>query len=141
MTDEKKAGKKDAEAETGNERRRDAESKGVAHRIWLASLGLVEVAGENGGRLFDYLVEKGESFEARHRDQFDSAGERARETARAARSGVENGWARVSEGVETKVSSALSRVGVTTRELERLRKRVEEISSRVDELKPDAVKS
>lgn len=139
MTDEKKTGTKESESET--ERRQNVGSKGVPHKIWLASLGLVDVATENGGRLFEYLVEKGESFEARHRDQFDGAREKAREAGRAARSGAERGWSRVSEGVETRVSSAFSRVGVTGRELEKLRKRLDEISSRVDELKPDAVKS
>ena len=42
------------------------------------------------------------------------------------------------EKVDDKVSSALSKVGVTGRELGALKKRVDDLSAKVDELKPEA---
>ena len=40
-----------------------------AHDIWLAGLGAYSRAGKEGGRLFERLVELGESVERTARDQ------------------------------------------------------------------------
>ena len=123
-----------------NETTETTEERSGAHKAWLASLGVVEVALENGGRLFDYLVEKGESFEARHQEDFDGAKQRAREAGRGARDRVQATWNRVSSSVDGKVSAAFSRVGVSEEEIESLKARVEDLSLKVEGLRPDPAK-
>ena len=42
-----------------------------AHRIWLAGLGALAAAEEEGNKVFRGLVERGEKFEERRRQDFD----------------------------------------------------------------------
>ena len=128
--------KKETKAETET-----SEARSGPQRVWLASLGVVEVALQNGGRLFDYLVDQGESFEARHQEDFDGAKQRASEAGRGARDKVQATWERVSSSVDSKMSAAFSRVGVSEEEIEDLKARVEDLSSKVEGLSPDSAKA
>jgi len=109
----------------------------LLHSIWLLGLGAVAVTEEGVTKLYRHLLEKGEEFEGRHKDSFDGARRKARETGREVKSRVEKGWSQVGETVDSKVSSALSKVGLTGRELAELKKRVDQLSQKVDELKPE----
>jgi poly(hydroxyalkanoate) granule-associated protein len=112
----------------------------VGHKAWLVGLGVIEVAIESGGHLFGYLAEKGESFEARHKEDFDGTRDRAREAGREAKEKVQTTWKRVSSTVDEKVSSAFSRAGVSGDEIEDLKARVEDLTSKVEGLSPETAK-
>jgi poly(hydroxyalkanoate) granule-associated protein len=107
----------------------------AAHQIWLAGLGAVATAEEEGGKLFRTLVDRGTQFEERVSEPLGKAGGRVREAfsetqrrASQAASGVERSF---DEGV----GRAMRRLGLPTREeLRTLTERIEELASRLDEL-------
>lgn len=100
--------------------------KDSAHRIWLAGLGALAAAEEEGSKLFSRMVERGKGFEADGKDQFAKAKKKA-----------EKVYEDVSETVDEKVTAALHRLGVPTREeIKHLTKKVEELTAKVEQLKP-----
>jgi poly(hydroxyalkanoate) granule-associated protein len=104
------------------------EVKDSAHRIWLAGLGALAAAEEEGSKLFSRLVERGKGFEADGKEQFAKAKKKA-----------EKAYEDVSETVDEKVTAALHRMGVPTRdEIKHLTKKVEELTAKVEQLKPKA---
>lgn len=103
-----------------------SELKESAHRIWLAGLGALAVAEEEGSKLFRTLVERGEEMETRGREGVKEAGGRARKRAATA-------WDSLEEGFESRVGSVLQHLGVPTRaELEELSRRVEELTAALE---------
>ncbi len=141
------------------------------HKVWLAGLGALSTAGEEGSKLFKNLVEKGEAYEKRSRDRLDDvtsevkakveeAADRAKEAADKAKGSaestwdkveskaestwdkVESTWDKVEHKVDESVSDALGRFGVPSRdEIATLTKRVEELTTVVEKLKKPAAKA
>jgi poly(hydroxyalkanoate) granule-associated protein len=106
------------------------EMKDSAHRIWLAGLGALSVAEEEGTKLFKNLVERGKDFETRGKVEADKMKDKAKAKA-------ESAWEGVGNKVDEAVSGALHRLGVPTREeIQRLTKRVEELNHKIDMLRP-----
>jgi poly(hydroxyalkanoate) granule-associated protein len=105
--------------------------------IWLVGLGTVAATGDGAVKLYGFLREQGVAFESRHKDGLDGARDRVVKVSREAKTRIESGYRQVSEKVEGKVSSAMSRVGVGRRELGALNERVEELSAKVEQLKPE----
>lgn len=111
-----------------DEKKIQDEVKDSAHRIWLAGLGALAAAEEEGSKLFSRLVERGKGFEADGKEQFAKAKKKA-----------EKVYEDVTETVDDKVTAALHRLGVPTREeIKRLTKKVEELTAKVEQLKPKA---
>jgi len=96
-----------------------------AHRIWLAGLGALAVAGEEGRALFQTLVARGEEYEARgatHVARVKSKVAGARATVGAA---VEKAQVELDE----RVARAMHRLGVPSRdEIAELARRVEDLT-------------
>jgi poly(hydroxyalkanoate) granule-associated protein len=106
------------------------ELKESAHRIWLAGLGALAAAGEEGSKVFDRLVDRGREYETRGRDE-------ARKQYEGARSSAEDLWKTWSEKIDESVTKALHRMGVPSRdEIHNLTRRVEELNAKVEMLKP-----
>ena len=104
-----------------------------AHRIWLAGLGAVAMAEEEGSKFLSTLVDKGEKYEARQRKQLDKVLRRVDD----AKGKAGSTWGKVEDTIDKKVGEALKRMGVPTRsEINKLTKRVEELTLKVDQLKP-----
>jgi poly(hydroxyalkanoate) granule-associated protein len=104
-----------------------------AHRIWLAGLGAVAMAEEEGSKLLSTLVDKGEKFETKQRKQLDKVLRRVDD----AKGKAGSTWGKVEDTMDKKVGDALKRMGVPTRsEINKLTKRVEELTLKVDQLKP-----
>ena len=61
------------------------ELKTSAHRIWLAGLGAMAVAEEEGSKLFKSLVERGESYEGKGREELDRIRKAVEEVADSAK--------------------------------------------------------
>lgn len=102
-----------------------------AHNVWLAGLGAVALAEDEGGKLFQSLVEKGRTFEERGKGQV----EKARGAVSGARTVAESYWETFERTLDEKLTGALHRVGVPTKnEIDTLTKRVEELTTSIENL-------
>lgn len=100
------------------------EIKQSAQKIWLAGLGALAVAEQEGARMFDTLVERGRSWEGRGKERMGEA-----------RAKVEHAVDDVEERVDARVAAALRRFGVPTRdEIHELTRRVEELNAKLETL-------
>jgi len=103
-----------------------------AHQIWLAGLGAVASAQEEGGKLFKSLVEKGQDFEKLGKDRVDQA--------KGAVSGVkvvaESYWETFERTLDEKLTVVIHRIGVPTKdEIDTLTERVENLTSAIEKLR------
>lgn len=106
------------------------ELKDSAHRIWLAGLGALAAAGEEGTKMFDRLVDRGREYETRGRDE----ARKQYEGAKASGDDILKTW---SDKLDESVTKALHRMGVPSRdEIHNLTRRVEELNAKVEMLKP-----
>ncbi len=113
------------------------EIKDNAHKIWLAGLGALQAAEEEGSKLFKNLVERGETFQNRGRETFDDVKDKVEDAAGKARDQAETVWDKVEHRLDDAVTSALGRLGVPSRdEIATLTQRVEELTAVVEKLKP-----
>lgn len=104
--------------------------KESAHRIWLAGLGALAAAEQEGSKVFNRLVERGRDFESKGREE-------AKEQYEKARTKAESTWSDVSSKVDEAVAGALHRLGVPTRdEIRTLTQKVEELTAKVETLRP-----
>ncbi len=111
--------------------------KDNAHKIWLAGLGALQAAEEEGSKLFKNLVERGESFQTRGREHFVEVKDKVEDAAGKARDQAETTWDKIEHGLDDAVTSALGRLGVPSRdEIATLTQRVEELTAVVEKLKP-----
>jgi len=114
------------------------EIRDSAHKIWLAGLGALTSAEEEGTKLFNKLVEKGESFESRGRKQIA----KVQKKVESAVDQAESSWGKLGDAFDDRVASAINRLGVPSRdEIVKLTKRVEELTLKVDDLKSTPKKS
>lgn len=104
--------------------------KESAHRIWLAGLGALAAAGEEGTRMFNRLVDRGRDFETKGRVEFSNQVNQATST-------VSSTWDSLTDRIDEAITSALHRMGVPTRdEIHTLTQRVEELNAKVEALRP-----
>ncbi len=104
--------------------------KDTAHRIWLAGLGALAAAEEEGSKLFSRLVERGRDLESRGKVEVDKVVDQAKTKAG-------DTWSDLGTKVDEAISSALHRMGVPTREeIRTLTQRVEELNAKVEQLRP-----
>ena len=104
-----------------------------AHKIWLAGLGALAKAEEEGTKVFNTLVEAGEQFEARGKKRFTLVKGKVQD----AREAAEKEIGKLGESLDDKVAGAVQKLGVPSRdEIQRLTKRVEELTAKVDKIKP-----
>jgi poly(hydroxyalkanoate) granule-associated protein len=116
------------------------EIKENAGRVWLAGLGALATAEEEGGKLFRGLVKKGQSFEKQGLAQFDKLKAKVEEVAEAAKDRAGEAWGKVEEKVEgvedrldDRVAGVLRKIGVPSKnEIATLTRRVEELTDLVE---------
>ena len=107
--------------------------KDSAHKIWLAGLGAVAVAEEEGSKFFKSLVKKGEKFEDRRRKQVDEVVDKVKDGVEDVRDEVESRWQRFGDSFDSKVGAAIERLGVPSREeIHKLTQRVEDLTKKLD---------
>ncbi|HVT16995.1 MAG TPA: phasin family protein [Thermoanaerobaculia bacterium] len=117
-------------ATAGQEKNLQEDLKESAHKIWLAGLGALAAAEEEGTKLFSRLVDRGRDVESRGKVEVDKAKDKARDRA-------ESAWENVGSKVDEAVTAALHRLGVPTRdEIRTLTQRVEELTAKVELLRP-----
>ncbi|MGH9379286.1 MAG: phasin family protein [Thermoanaerobaculia bacterium] len=112
--------------------------KESARKIWLAGLGALATAEDQGTKVFQSLVERGEGFETRSEKQLGKVKDQVKNVAGKA----EAQWDRVEKFVDEKVSAAVKKLGIPGRdEVKTLTRRVEELTKKVEQLKPQAEKA
>lgn len=115
------------------------ELKESAHRIWLAGLGALAAAGEEGTKAFNRLVDRGRDFESRSKDDLKVQADKARNQFDQAKGKAEGQWDEWSEKLDDVLTRSLHRLGVPSRdEIRTLTQRVEELTAKVEGLKPRA---
>jgi len=103
-----------------------------AQKIWLAGIGAMATAEEEGSKLFNSLVKKGESYEVRGKQRVDEVKARVEEVVGKA----EGSFEKLGDALDEKVADAIQRLGVPSRnEITKLTKSVEELTVKVDQLK------
>ncbi|MFN7940354.1 MAG: phasin family protein [Thermoanaerobaculia bacterium] len=113
--------------------------KQSANKIWLAGLGALSVAEQEGGKLFHKLVKKGETYEARGKKQLDSVKGKVEKAAGSAKERAGEVWEKVEDAWDERVASTLHRIGVPSKdEISHLTRRVEELTRMVAAKKPAA---
>ncbi len=103
-----------------------------AHQIWLAGLGAVATAQEEGGKVFKDLVKKGQEVEKVGKGRVDQA--------KGAVSGVkvvaESYWETFERTLDDKVTAVIHRIGVPTKdEIDTLTERVESLTASIEKLR------
>ena len=107
-----------------------------AQKIWLAGIGALATAEEEGSKLFNSLVKKGESYEARGKQRVEEVKARVEEVVGKAEGSFERSFEKLGEAFDEKVAEAIQRLGVPSRnEIAKLTKSVEELTVKVDQLK------
>jgi poly(hydroxyalkanoate) granule-associated protein len=115
------------------EKKLQDELKDSAHKIWLAGLGALAAAEEEGSKLFSRLVDRGRDVEAKGKVEVDKLKTEAEKVRAKAESTFESWGGKFDETL----TSALHRLGVPTRdEIRTLTQRVEELNAKVESLKP-----
>jgi poly(hydroxyalkanoate) granule-associated protein len=110
--------------------------KDNAQHIWLAGLGALATAGEEGGRVFEDLVEKGAKLEKTGRARLEKVLHKAQGRVRTLRGEAEGAIGRVSAPIDHGVATALNKLGIPTRkEILALTRRVEELTRTVQTTK------
>ncbi len=120
---------------TDKKNTRTTEVRESAQKIWLAGLGALAVAETEGTKLFKDLVKKGEGFEKRGKAKLEKVQGKVEEKVDDVRDAAESTWGRIGSSFDDKVATAVNRLGVPSRhEIQRLTKRVEELTAKVDSL-------
>jgi poly(hydroxyalkanoate) granule-associated protein len=111
--------------------------KDTAHRIWLAGLGALAAAEEEGTKLFSRLVDRGRDVESRGKVEVDKVVDKAGKVVDKAKSKASGTWDDLGSKVDETITAALHRLGVPTRdEIRNLTQRVEELNAKVELLRP-----
>lgn len=108
-----------------------------ANKIWLAGLGALATAEEEGGKLFRTLVEKGETFEAKGRERVGEIMGTVGDSVGSLRKNADERISDLGDGLDDTIVTALRRLGVPSREeIATLNRRIEELAHSIESLKP-----
>lgn len=119
-----------------------------ASKIWLAGLGALSVAEEEGSKLFNNLVKKGEGFEKRSKKQISKVQNKVQNAVEDKVETVvgkaDSAFDKIGRSFDSRVADTLNKLGVPSRmEIQKLTKRIEQLTAKVDSLsrKPVVKKS
>lgn len=106
-----------------------------SHKIWLAGLGAYASVEESGQAHFDALVEKGQQLENESSTGKAAASDsRLEELKQKANQTMD----RIERSFDLRVSSALSRLGITSKtDVEVLHEKIELLSDLVEQLREE----
>lgn len=105
----------------------------TAYTIWLAGLGALAAAGEEGGKLFDTLVARGRKVEKRVNRPVEKAGERVLGTIRQMRTSTEKTLGGLQNTIDQRMTATLHALGLpTVGEIAKLGKKVSRLTHAVE---------
>jgi poly(hydroxyalkanoate) granule-associated protein len=103
--------------------------------VWLAGLGALATVEEEGTKLFNRLVDRGQEFEEERRAKIEEATETVREQSDEALAQLEEAGEETQSALASSVSAALERFGVPTqKEVDDLTDKVDHLSTQVETL-------
>ena len=103
--------------------------------VWLAGLGALATVEEEGTKLFNRLVDRGQEFEEERRAKIEEATETVREQSDEALAQLEEAGEETQSALASSVSAALERFGVPTqKEVDDLADKVDHLSKQVENL-------
>jgi poly(hydroxyalkanoate) granule-associated protein len=109
------------------------QAKDSARNVWLAGVGALAMAEDEGGKLFGQLVKMGSAYEAKNWKRLETMLANVKDL----RGDVSAVFGKVVSPVNTAVEKAMHRLGVPTRkEIATLAKRVEELTRAVEKSRP-----
>ncbi|HEX6613157.1 MAG TPA: phasin family protein [Rhodanobacteraceae bacterium] len=133
----------DEKASTGDSRRSTEQAKAFAHgmmesaqQVWLAGLGALSKAQQEGGRFFETLVEEGAQVQEKTRNytqaQFEQAQRRAGPWVSEARKRTGDALGKFGQMFDQRLARAMERMQMPTREdFDKLSARMEELERQV----------
>jgi poly(hydroxyalkanoate) granule-associated protein len=103
-----------------------------AEKVWLAGLGALATAEEEGGKAFKNLVRKGERYQKSLKKPVGKARKTVEGTVKDFGGRAGKTWKKVEDAFDHQVTMALHRLGVPTRnEIADLTRRVETLTRRL----------
>ena len=119
-----------------------AEIEKYSRQIWLAGLGAYSKVSKDGSKLFDSLVKDGEKVQKVAKTEVDKQVEAVKESVESAKtrvSGVKGKalgkWNELEEAFDKRLNSAISRLGVPSRnEVKALQDQVESLTAQIEKL-------
>ncbi|KMM79848.1 phasin family protein [Pseudomonas deceptionensis] len=119
-----------------------------SRKIWLAGLGVYSKIDTDGSKLFDTLVKDGEKAEKVAKDAGHKVAEGVKASTSSARSRVEDvkdlaleKWGEFEEAFDKRLNSAITRLGVPSREeVKALHAKVETLTKHIEKLTAAAAK-
>ncbi|OZY43270.1 poly(3-hydroxyalkanoate) granule-associated protein PhaF [Pseudomonas fragi] len=113
-----------------------------SRKIWLAGLGVYSKIDTDGSKLFDTLVKDGEKAEKLAKDAGHKVAEGVKSSTSSARSRVEDvkdlaleKWGELEEAFDKRLNSAITRLGVPSREeVKALHAKVETLTKHIEKL-------
>lgn len=107
-----------------------------AHKVWLAGLGALAAAEQEGTKVFNHLVHLGEGYDKTLRGGARKASAGLRNTAGDVRKKAGNVWQTLEDSIEAPLQAALHRLDLPDRsEIARLNRKVDELARTVERLK------
>lgn len=104
-----------------------------AEKVWLAGLGAVATAEEEGGKAFKALVKKGQRYQKSLKKPVGDAKKTVEDTVSDVRGRAGKTWKKVEIAFDQQVTMALHRLGVPTRkEITDLTQRVETLTRKLE---------
>ena len=119
-----------------------------SRKIWLAGLGVYSKIDTDGSKLFDTLVKDGEKAEKLAKEAGHKVAEGVKSSTSSARSRVEDvkdlaleKWGELEEAFDKRLNSAITRLGVPSREeVKALHAKVETLTKHIEKLTAAAAK-
>ena len=119
-----------------------------SRKIWLAGLGVYSKIDTDGSKLFDTLVKDGEKAEKLAKEAGHKVAEGVKSSTSSARSRVEDvkdlaleKWGELEEAFDKRLNSAITRLGVPSREeVKALHAKVETLTRHIEKLTAAAAK-
>ncbi|QJR15182.1 phasin family protein [Usitatibacter palustris] len=106
-----------------------------AQKIWLAGLGAFARARSEGDKMFELLVERGQSLRGQARTVADQAFKNVRAQADATAATAAGKWDKLEQVFEERVARSLGRLGVlTNKDIDALAKQVEQLNASLKSL-------
>ncbi|WP_296248773.1 phasin family protein [Pseudomonas sp. UBA4194] len=113
-----------------------------SRQIWLAGLGAYSKISNDGSKLFETLVKDGEKAEKQVKDEVDDQVDSVKASANTAKSRVGDvkdralgKWGELEEAFDKRLNSAISRLGVPSRnEVRELHSKVDALTRQIEKL-------
>jgi len=103
------------------------------HRVWLAGLGALSAAEDEGTKLFNSLVARGRKYERTMKKPVDKATGEVKRTVKDVRGRAGKTVKKIERAFDDQIDSALRRIGVPTRkEIAALSRKVEKLTQAIE---------